>query len=103
MHLVDLDHYHLGPFTNEMGRMFGSTRFMAPEEFVLGAHIDEHTTLFSLARAAALFLSDGSLERAAFRANGALYEVIYRACATDPAQRFANVAEFHSAWRQALP
>lgn len=103
MHLVDLDHYHLGPFTNEMGRMFGSTRFMAPEEFVLGAHIDERTTLFSLARAAALFLSDGSLERTPFRANDALYEVISRACATDPAQRFANVAAFHDAWRQALP
>ena len=103
MHLVDLDHYHRGPFTNEMGRMFGSTRFMAPEEFALGAHIDERTTLFSLARAAAIFLSDGSLEREPFRANDALYEVICRACTTDPAQRFASIAAFYSAWRQALP
>ena len=68
-----------------------------------GARIDERTTLFSLARAAAIFLYDGSLERTPFRANDALYEVICRACATDPTQRFANIAAFYSAWRQALP
>ena len=36
-HVVDLDHYQLGAFSNEMGRMFGSSRFMAPEEFELPA------------------------------------------------------------------
>ena len=35
--VVDLDTYHRGPFTNTMGRMFGSDRFMAPEELTLGA------------------------------------------------------------------
>ncbi|MCB0080154.1 MAG: hypothetical protein KDE47_04465, partial [Caldilineaceae bacterium] len=28
--VMDLDTYHQGPFTNTMGRMFGSSRFMAP-------------------------------------------------------------------------
>src|SRR5262249_30213740 len=31
IHVVDVDHYQNEPFTNDMGRMFGSTRFMAPE------------------------------------------------------------------------
>jgi hypothetical protein len=31
--VIDLDTYQRGPFQNTMGRMFGSTRFMAPEEF----------------------------------------------------------------------
>jgi len=39
------DHYYSGPFTNEMGRMFGSGRFTAPEEYELGAQIDERTTV----------------------------------------------------------
>jgi serine/threonine protein kinase len=43
MRLIDVDHYSDRPFTNEMGRMFGSTRFMAPEEFESGAIIDEVT------------------------------------------------------------
>ena len=85
-----------------MGRMFGSTRFMAPEEFELGARIDERTTLFSLGRAAALFLSDGTLDRAPFRASDALYQVVAQACAPAPDQRFASVADFFSAWCQAL-
>jgi hypothetical protein len=32
MQVVDLDNYRDAPFINHMGRMFGSTRFMAPEE-----------------------------------------------------------------------
>ena len=42
--VMDLDTYHQGPFINEMGRMFGSSRFMAPEEFERGAKIDQRTT-----------------------------------------------------------
>jgi serine/threonine-protein kinase len=75
VHIVDLDMYHQGPFTNEMGRMFGSKRFMAPEELELGAQIDERTTLFTMGRTAAVFLSDNSLEREPFRGSDALYEV----------------------------
>jgi serine/threonine-protein kinase len=35
---------------DDMGRMFGASRFMAPEEFELGAVIDERTTVFTLGR-----------------------------------------------------
>jgi serine/threonine protein kinase, bacterial len=45
--LVDLDMYR-EPFVNDMGRMFGSTTFMAPEEYALGARIDELTTVFTM-------------------------------------------------------
>lgn len=48
--VIDLDSYRRGPSLNTMGRMFGSTRFMAPEEFCLGAPIDQRTTVFNLAR-----------------------------------------------------
>lgn len=99
--VMDLDHYHRGPFTNTMGRMFGSTRFMAPEEFELGACIDERTTVFTLGRAAAVFLTGGSLEAGDCPCGGAILEVIQRACQTDRAQRFASVATFHETWRRA--
>lgn len=46
LHVIDLDGYVQGPSKNRMGRMFGSSRFMAPEEFRLGATIDERTTVF---------------------------------------------------------
>ncbi len=95
--VIDLDHYCATPFTNEMGRMFGSTRFMAPEEFEFGATIDQRTTVFTPGRAAAVFLSDGSLNRAAFRGSDSQHEVILRACRGDRRERFGTVAEFCSA------
>ena len=67
VHVIDLDSYHMGSFTNRMGRMFGSKRFMAPEEFELGATIDERTTVFTMGRTAAVLMSDNSLERDRFQ------------------------------------
>ena len=98
VHLVDLDNYRNGPFTNEIGRMFGSTRFMAPEEFELGAPIDERTTVFTMGRTAAVLLSDSTLERGPFRGSDAQHEIIRRACRDDRSERFESMAEFHAAW-----
>lgn len=92
IHVVDLDSYRLGAFTNDMGRMFGSTRFMAPEELELGARIDERTTVFTLGRTMVQFPPLGTPEMAA---------VATRACAPDPRARFETVAEFYGAWAAA--
>jgi len=40
---------------------------MAPEEFELGALIDERTNVFVMGRTALVFLSDGTLNAEAFR------------------------------------
>ena len=99
-HVIDLDLYRDAPFVNEMGRMFGSIRFMAPEEFELGARIDERTNVFTMGRTAAVFLSDGTLDREPFRGSDAQYEVIRRACLDDRSERFDSMGEFYRAWRQ---
>lgn len=52
MRLIDLDEYRPGPFIVNDERLPGSTRYMAPEEFVRGAVIDERTTVFHLGRTA---------------------------------------------------
>jgi serine/threonine protein kinase, bacterial len=97
--LIDLDSYHPGPFTNDMGRMFGSTRFMAPEEFERGALIDQRTTVFTLGRAISVFFGDGDLSRAGFRGSDAQYVAMSTACKPDPADRFQTVAQLVRAWR----
>ncbi|MEZ4708120.1 MAG: hypothetical protein R3A44_12995 [Caldilineaceae bacterium] len=96
--VVDLDNYHRGPFVNAMGRMFGSSRFMAPEEFELGAQIDQWTNVFTMGRTAAEFLGDGTLDRQPFRGDDALHAVMLRACCARPADRFQSMAEFYKAW-----
>ena len=98
VHAIDLDSYHVGPFTNHMGRMFGSTRFMAPEEFELGATIDERTTVFTMGRTAAVLMSDASLDREPFKGTDTQYDVILRACAKHPNDRIQSLAELHTAW-----
>jgi serine/threonine protein kinase, bacterial len=99
--IMDLDTYHPEPFINSMGRMFGSSRFMAPEEFQQGALIDQRTNVFTMGRTAALFLSDGTLERLPFRGNDALYAVVCRACQDDRHDRYGSMTEFYNAWRAA--
>ena len=90
LRVIDLDMYHPGPFTNTMGRMFGSTRFMAPEELERGARIDERTTVFNLGRAAFVFLGE--------RGTSAQRAAATRACSPAPSARFASVADFLAAW-----
>lgn len=97
--MIDLDSYHAGPFVNEMGRLFGSTRFMAPEEFERGAVVDERTTVFNLGRAISVFLADGDLGMAGFRGSEDQHRVMTRACDSNPAARFQSVAEMAHAWR----
>jgi len=101
LRVIDLDTYHRGPFINQMGRMFGSSRFMAPEEFVMGAQIDQSTTVFNLGRAAAVFLGKGVIERSIFRGTDALYDVVCRACEPEQGRRFPSIKAFRMAWQEA--
>ena len=94
IHVIDLDLYRHGPFVNDMGRMFGSDRFMAPEEYELGARIDERTTVFTMGRTVINFLSPGS---------AAIEGLVARACDPEPERRFQTVAEFYGAWSEAAP
>jgi len=98
LRVVDLDAYRRGPSRNDMGRMFGSTRFMAPEEFEIGAALDERTTVHVMGRTALVLLSNGTVDATCFRGPRALFEVAQRACASDPRQRFPTMRAFHDAW-----
>jgi serine/threonine protein kinase len=99
--LIDLDLYRPGPYVLDADRQYGSTTFMAPEEWQRGATIDERTTVYTLGRFILVLLGasrHGAPERAAFRGNDQVFELALRACATDPADRFASVADLHHAW-----
>jgi serine/threonine-protein kinase len=98
--LVDLDMYRPAPFVNVVGRMFGSSRFMAPEELVLGSTIDERTTVFNMGRCLTAFLSGSRAAQASDCR--ALHDVERKACAPKPAERFQTMREFLAAWLHAV-
>jgi serine/threonine-protein kinase len=96
--VIDLDTYRRGPSVNDMGRMFGATRFMAPEEFELGAVIDERTTTFTLGRLAWHFGTRLTERAADFCGPSTVAQVVQQACRPSPADRPASVARFAESW-----
>ena len=96
--VVDLDSYHRGPSTNTMGRMFGSDRFMAPEEYELGATLDHCTTVYTLARIAWHFGTRLTEQPDQFCGPPGLRATLQRALQPEPRRRFASVADFAAAW-----
>jgi serine/threonine-protein kinase len=91
MKVIDFECYRRGSFVNEQGRLMGSTRFMAPEEFARGATVDSRTTVFNLARMVEIFLLTRH-ELPAIRA------ALARATMPSPSDRYDSVARFHDAW-----
>jgi serine/threonine protein kinase, bacterial len=99
LHLCDFDHYAKGPFTLEADRLYGSSRFMAPEEFAKGSRIDRRTNVFTMGAAAFVFLAnDGSRDARDWRASEALYRVALRAVAPVPDEQYPSVRALHEAW-----
>ena len=100
--LCDLDEYRDGPFVLERDRAYGSTRFMAPEEFQRGATIDQVTNVFNLGRAAIVFLGDGTASMDGWKGTDAMKEVVVRATDADRVRRHRSVPEFVEEWRAAV-
>lgn len=98
--LVDLDLYS-PPYFLDRDQQFGSTRFMAPEEFVRGAAIDFRTTVYTLGRTGFQLLGEPGGEEDTFRGSDAQSAVLQQAAAIRPADRFPTVAALVSAWREA--
>ena len=99
--LCDIDFYQKRPFVNEMGRLWGSSRFMSPEEWEKGAEIDEISNVFLMGSVAfALFGGELDHAREKWMLDDRRYEVALRAVSPLRAQRFASLKELQTAWRE---
>ncbi|WP_419886545.1 serine/threonine protein kinase [Paenibacillus sp. B-A-8] len=101
--ICDIDFYRLKPTVNDLGENFwGSSRFKSPEEFILGAPIDEVTNVFNMG-ATAFVLLGGASDRsfAKWEASKAQYDVALRAVSLEREERFQSVAAFKLAWDEA--
>lgn len=102
MMLCDIDFYAPAPVTNTMGRMWGSSRFMSPEEFTLGAAVDAVSNVFTLGAMAFAFLGGGrDRDRALWEAGDALYAVMLRAVSPERTERYPSVAALAEAFSRA--
>ena len=107
LHICDIDFYRKMPAVNEMGRMWGSARFMSPEERELGAQLDEIKTVHNMGAAMFELLCTASkdaydIDRSfdAWSASRALYDVAVKAVA-GRAERYQTLAGLIAAWNAA--
>ena len=100
--ICDIEFYAKTPYINTMGRMYGSSRFMSPEEFTIGATIDEITNVYTMgATAFALFgdSKDRSFEK--WTLSKALFEVAKRAVSDNRSERQQSIGQLIAEWRAA--
>lgn len=101
--ICDIDLYHTKPYKNQMGRMWGSSRFMSPEEFELHAIIDERTNVFNMG-AICFGLLGGELDRSMekWEASSELYDIAIKAVEKDRNKRYRSVQEFYYDWKSSM-
>lgn len=103
MWVCDVDLYRKKPAVNDRGRMFGSSRFMSPEEFELHAPLTESTTVFNLgALAFEVFGDNMDRRKSAWYGPPVLFDVAARATQDKPALRYPTVWAFLTDWREAV-
>lgn len=101
--VCDIDFYQKAPCLNTMGRLWGSKRFMAPEEFQLGAVIDEVTNVYTMGATAFELLGDnGQRTLDGWQAGAGLFAVARRATNADRRERYPSIAALSDAWEEAL-
>lgn len=91
--ICDVDLFLKQPCTNDMGRMWGSSRFQAPEEYQLGAAIDEVTNVYTVdATAFALF---GGYHRTIdkWQLDDKLFAVVEKAVSNDRSSRQQSIKQ----------
>jgi len=118
MTICDIDLFRRQPAVNDIGEDYwGPKRFKAPEEYVLGAVIDESTNVFTLGALIfdffGIYTQEEIGERYTFcrflpcapekwTLNEASYLAALRAVNPDREQRYGTVSEFHKAFYNVL-
>ena len=98
--ICDIDFYSKTPYINEMGRLWGSSRFMSPEEFELGAVIDEITNVYTMgATAFALFGNERDRCIEKWVLSKELFDVAKKAVSDDRNQRQQSINQFIAEWK----
>jgi len=101
-HVIDLDHIHPGPYRLDKDRQFGSSRFMAPEEFQRGAWIDQRTNVYTIGATGFVLLNSNRHQRQDWLLSDESYAVLAKAVSPDPSDRQGSIREFHQQWQIAL-
>jgi len=100
--ICDIDFFRKMPAVNDMGRMWGSSRFMSPEEFAISSPLDEVTNIYTAGAFAFALFADCIRTRESWPLGDAAYNAAAKAVRDDRSERWQSIAEFASAWEAAV-
>lgn len=89
--LCDIDFYRRMPTVNDMGQMWGSARFMSPEEYECGAALDEVTNVYTLGAMAFALFSECDRGAEAWPLSPKLYAVAKKAVSEERSARYGSI------------
>ena len=96
--ICDVDYFRKIPTVNDMGHMWGSSRFQAPEEYQLGADLDEITNVYTLGATAFALFGEYQRTREKWQLSEELFSVAQRAVSDNRRERQQCIREFREEW-----
>lgn len=96
--ICDIDFFRKQPCVNDMGRMWGSSRFQSPEEYQFGAVIDEITNVYTLGAMAFALFGGYNRTRDTWQLNNKLFEVATKAVSNERMERQQSIRQFNEEW-----
>lgn len=100
--ICDIDLFRKQPCTNDMGRMWGSSRFQSPEGFQLGAVIDEVTNVYTVGATAFALFGGCHRTREYWQLGDQPFEVATKAVSDARSQRQQSIRQLREEWEAAL-
>ena len=99
--ICDIDFYAKSPYINTMGRLWGSSRFMSPEEFQTGALIDEVSNVYVMGATAFALLSEYDRSPERWPLGEKKYDVVRQATSDDRSERQQSIQRLIEDWEAA--
>jgi serine/threonine-protein kinase len=100
--ICDIDFYTKMPYINTMGKMWGSSRFMSPEEYELEAIIDEISNVYTMgALAFELLGNNHQRTQENWIASSDLFRIATKATNRNRDLRYQSISDFYKEWKVA--
>lgn len=100
--ICDIDFFREIPCINDMGRMWGSSLFRSPEEYILGAKIDEVTNVYTVGATAFALFSDFDRTGEKWPLRKEMFDIAAKAVSENRESRQQSIRQFIEAWEKAL-
>lgn len=100
--ICDIDFFRKQPCVNDMGRMWGSSKFQSPEEYKKGADIDEITNVYCAGAFAFALFGNYNRNREEWQLSEEAFAVVTKAVSANRNERYQSIKELKEAWENSL-